>query len=105
MSRSTVFRYKGREADALQIGKDLGVEAVLVGSVHVPRRRRIISAELVDVANGWQLWGENYDRGSGDIFEVQEEIARQISATLRLKLTGEQEQRLTQRFTESAEAY
>ncbi|MGH9908125.1 MAG: tetratricopeptide repeat protein, partial [Pyrinomonadaceae bacterium] len=56
-------------------------------------------------ANGWQLWGDTYDRGSRDIFEVQDEIARQISTALRLKLTGDQEQRLGKRYTENAEAY
>src|SRR5882724_2225154 len=105
MSRNAVFRYKGRELDAQRIGRELGVDAVLVGQVQLLDRRLLVSTELVDVANGWQLWGHNYDRGSKAIFEVQEEIARQISATLRLKLTGDDEQRLTKRYTESADAY
>ena len=105
MSRNAVFRYKGREVDAQRIGRELGVDAVLVGRVHLVDNRLLISTELVDVANGWQLWGDNYDRGSKAIFDVQDEIAKQISATLRLRLTGEDEQRLTKRYTESAEAY
>lgn len=105
MSRSTVFRYKGRELDAQRIGKELGVTAVLVGRIHSANGGLLISAELVDVANGWQLWGETYDRGARAIFEVQDEIAGQISAALRLKLTGDDERRLTKRFTESSEAY
>ena len=105
MSRSAVFRFKGNELDAQQIGRELGVDVVLVGRVHTQGRRLLISAELVDVANGWQLWGENYDRGSRAIFEVQDEIARQISAALRLKLTGDEERRLTKRYTENSEAY
>lgn len=105
MSRSAVFRYKGSELDAQQIGRDLRVDAVLVGTVRSQGRRLFVNAELVDVANGWQLWGDNYDRGSRDIFEVQDEIARQISAALRLKLTGDQEQRLGKRYTENTAAY
>ncbi|HEY6118650.1 MAG TPA: winged helix-turn-helix domain-containing protein [Pyrinomonadaceae bacterium] len=105
MSRNSVFRYKGREVDAQRIGKDLGVDAVLVSRVQLLESRLLVSTELVDVVNGWQLWGANYDRGPKAIFEVQEEIARQISATLRIKLTGDDEQRLTKRYTESADAY
>jgi TolB-like protein len=105
MSRNAVFRYKGKEIDAQHVGRDLGVDAVLVGRVNLLGRRLQVSAELVDVANGWQLWGANYDRASKAILEVQEEIARQISATLRLRLTGDDEQRLTKRYTESGEAY
>ena len=75
------------------------VDVVLVGRVHAQGDRLLISAELVDVTKGWQLWGETYDRWSTAIFEVQDEIAKQISTALRLKLTGEQERRLTRRFT------
>lgn len=105
MSRSTVFRFKSNELDAQRIGRELGVDAVLVGRVHSYDHKLIIGAELVDVANGWQLWGESYDRGSKAIFEVQDEITRQISAALRLKLTGEEERRLSKRHTRSTEAY
>ncbi|MDQ3668108.1 MAG: winged helix-turn-helix domain-containing protein, partial [Acidobacteriota bacterium] len=105
MSRSTVFRYKSSELDAQGIGRELGVDAVLVGRVHSYDQKLVIGAELVDVANGWQLWGESYDRGSGAIFEVQDEIARQISAALRLRLSGDEERRLAKRHTRSTEAY
>ncbi|MFN2510726.1 MAG: winged helix-turn-helix domain-containing protein [Pyrinomonadaceae bacterium] len=105
MSRSTVFRYKSSELDPQRIGRELGVDAVLVGRVHSYDKKLVIGAELVDVANGWQLWGESYDRGSGAIFDVQDEIARQISAALRLRLTGEEERRLAKRHTGSTEAY
>ena len=90
MSRSAVFRYKGKPLDAQRVGREIGVDGVLVGRVDSREGRLLISTELVDVANGWQLWGENYDRGSCDIFEVQDEIARQISAALRLRLTGDE---------------
>jgi TolB-like protein/predicted negative regulator of RcsB-dependent stress response len=105
MSRSAVFRYKGKELDVQRIGRQLGVDAVLIGRVHSLEGKLLISTELIDVANGWQLWGDHYDCGSRAIFEVQDEIAKQISATLRLRLTGDEEQRLTKRYTENAEAY
>jgi TolB-like protein len=105
MSRSSVFRYKGKELDPQKIGLELGVDAVLVGKVHVRESGLLISAELVDVANGWQLWGENFDRETSDIFEIQDEIARQLSATLKVRLTGDEERRVTKRYTENTEAY
>ncbi len=105
MARSTVFRYKGREADPQAVGHELGVGAVLTGRVSQVGESLIISMELVDVAHGWQLWGEQYNRNPADIFALQEEIAREISGKLRLRLTGEQQQRLTKRYTESTEAY
>ena len=105
MSRSIIFRYKGTDLDAQHIGKELGVTTVLVGRVHSANDGLLISAELVDVANGWQLWGETYDRGARSIFEVQDEIAKEISSALRLKLTGEDARRLTLRYTENPSAY
>jgi len=104
MSRSAVFRYKGKELDAQRIGRQLGVDAVLLGRVQTREGRLVVSAELIDVANGWQLWGANYDRGSA-ILEVQDEISKQISATLRLRLTGNEELQPTKRYSESTAAY
>jgi TolB-like protein/Tfp pilus assembly protein PilF len=105
MSRSSVFRYHGKELDAQQIGRELGVDAVLVGRVHSLGQRLVISTELVDVANGWQLLGENYDRESKDIFEIQVGIAKQISAKLQIKLTRDEERRLVERYTYNTDAY
>ena len=105
MARSTVFRYKGREVDAREVGRELRVGAVLLGRVLLFGDRLIIRMELVDVVEGWQLWGEQYSRDLSDIFEVQEEIASEISDRLRLKLTGEDKKRLTKRYTENTEAY
>jgi TolB-like protein len=105
MSRSAVFRYKGKTLDARLAGTELGVEAVLVGEVNVKDGGLLIRAEMVDVANGWQLWGANYDRVAADIFDVQSEIAKQITTTLRLRLSGDEKQMLTKRYTESTEAY
>jgi len=105
MSSNCVARYRGREADAQNIGKELDVGAVLVGKVQSLGRRLVINVELVDVANGWQLWGETYDAGFRALLDVQEEIARQISGALRFRLTGVEEQQLTKRYTENPDAY
>ncbi len=105
MARSTVFRYKGRETDPQEVGRDLNVRAVLTGRVLQLGDRLIIKAELVNVADGSQLWGEQYNRELSDIFALQEEIAQQISEKLRIKLTGEEKKRLTKRYTENTEAY
>jgi DNA-binding winged helix-turn-helix (wHTH) protein/tetratricopeptide (TPR) repeat protein len=105
MSRSTVFRYKNRNLEAKTIGRELGVDALLVGKIRSRPSGLSISVELVKVPNGWQLWGESFDCELSDILEIQDQIAMQLSATLRLKLTGEEEKRITARYTENAEAY
>ena len=105
MARSTVFRYKDREIDPQEVGRDLKVRAVLTGRVQQLDERLIISAELVDVTDGSQLWGEQYSRELSDIFVIQDEIAKEISGKLRLKLTAAERKRLTKRSTESTEAY
>ena len=105
MARSTVFRYKGLESDWQEAGRRLGVRAVLLGRVLQFEERLIIRTELVDVKSGGQLWGQQYNRELVDIFSVQEEIAREISEGLRLKLRAEEKRLLTKRYTENTEAY
>ena len=105
MARSTVFRYKGRSDDAQKIGGDLKVRAVLTGRVVQHGDALDIQAELVDVSSGSQLWGEDYSRKSSDVSVIQQEIARDISDNLRLRLTAEERTKLGQPATGSAEAY
>ena len=105
VARSTVFRYKGQETDPKEVGQQLGVRAVLTGRVRQTGDGLMIAAELIDVTNDSHLWGEHYSRKLSDIFAVQEEIAKEISENLRLKLTPAEQKRLTMRSTESAEAY
>jgi eukaryotic-like serine/threonine-protein kinase len=104
-ARSTVFRYKGRTADPQLVGRELGAKAVLTGRVLQRGDTLVIGAELMDVENGWQLWGERYKRKVDDIFDVQEEIARVIFEKLRVKLSPTEEKKLAKRYTENAEAY
>jgi TolB-like protein len=103
--RSTVFRYKGAEVDPQEVGQMLGVRAVLTGRVRQVGDHFIFAVELIDVANHSQLWGESYNRKRSDIFEVQEEIAKEISEKLRMKLNREEKRRLVKRYTKDTEAY
>lgn len=105
LARSTVFRYKGLDVDPQSVGREMNVRAVLTGRLIQLDDNLIIRTELVDTENGWQLWGEQYNRKTSDLLSVQEEISRQISEKLRTKLSGEEEQRLAKRPTTSTEAY
>jgi serine/threonine-protein kinase len=105
IARTTMFRYKGREVDPQKVGRELGVKAVLTGKVLQRGDSLIIQADLVDVADGSQLWGEQYNRKFSDILAVQGEIAKQISQKLRMRLTGKEQQRVTKSYTENTAAY
>jgi serine/threonine protein kinase/tetratricopeptide (TPR) repeat protein len=105
MAQSTVFRYKGRGMDPQAVGRELNVRAVLTGRIMQSGGSLRIGTELVDVATGSQLWGSQYDRKSGDIFAIQDEISNEISEKLRLKLTRAEKKRLTKRQTDDPEAY
>jgi TolB-like protein/tetratricopeptide (TPR) repeat protein len=105
MARSTVFRYRGPTVEPRAVGRDLKVDAVLTGRV-VPRGDLLtVEVELVDVASGTRLWGERYQGPFARVMRVPEEVAREISSTLQLRLTHEQEARLARRETEDPEAY
>lgn len=105
LARGTVFQYKNREVAPREIGRELGVSAILTGRVLYHDERLIIRAELVDTANGWQIWGDQYDRPASDILELQETIAREISDSLHLKLTAREQELLTKRYTDNSNAY
>jgi TolB-like protein/Tfp pilus assembly protein PilF len=104
-ARSTVFRYKGKDADPRKVGSDLHVRAVVSGRLLKRGSSLIIQAELMDVATGSQLWGGQYNRQAENVFFLQDDLSREISEKLRLRLTGDEKRRLTKRYTEDAEAY
>lgn len=104
-ARSTAFRYKGTEMDPQKIGQDLGVRAVLSGRLLQRDGTLIVRTELMDVANGAQLWGDQFNRKPDDIFALQDELSKEISDALRLRLSTEDEQQLTKRDTDNPEAY
>lgn len=105
MARSTVFRYKGRDVDPQMAAHELNVRAVLTGSVMQHAETLAIGAELVDGSKGWRLWGEQYRVAFTDIFAVQDEISREITEKLRLRLTEEARRRVARRYTADPEAY
>jgi len=105
MSRSTVFRYKTREIDPQQAGRDLGAQVVVVGKINSRPGQNLIAVELVDALTGWQLWGESFDSEKRDLLEVQDAITRQIVASLKLQLSGDEEKQISTRYTENAGAY
>jgi TolB-like protein/Tfp pilus assembly protein PilF len=105
MAHSTVFRFKGRLEDPQSIGRQLDVASVLVGRVFHRGNMLKIGVELVDVGNGRQVWGEQYNRNIGDVFEVQDDIAKEISMKLEVKLTSEEKKSLYKRQTENTDAY
>jgi eukaryotic-like serine/threonine-protein kinase len=104
-ARSTVFRYKGKEIDPQKVGRDLKVGAVLSGRLLQRDGTLVVRTELMDVADGSQLWGGQYNRKVADVFALQDELSREISERLRLRLTDDEKQRLTKRYTDNAEAY
>jgi eukaryotic-like serine/threonine-protein kinase len=104
--RSAVFRYKGQqELDPQALGQKLNVHFLLTGRVFQRGENLVVATELMDVVKGAQLWGDRYNRKLSDIFVLEEEIARRISESLRMKLTGHEDKCLAKRFTESSEAY
>lgn len=105
MAHSSVFRYKGREVLPQEVGRELGVRAVLTGRVRRSGGRLAVRAELADADGGWRLWGGRYEGASADILSLQETIARELSERLRPGLTTEERRHFARHHTESTEAY
>ena len=105
VARSTAFRFKGQDVELQEIGRRLGVGAVLTGRVRQIANSLVISVELIDVASESQLWGESYNRELANLFEIQDEIAGEITGKLRLKLSRKEKRRLARRHTDKIEAY
>jgi TolB-like protein len=103
MARNTVYAYRGKNINPRIVGHELGVRSVLAGRILRLGDRLIIRTELVDVMNGWQLWGEQYQTRVSDILVVQEEIAKEISERLRVKLTVDEKTQVTRRHTDNSE--
>jgi DNA-binding winged helix-turn-helix (wHTH) protein/tetratricopeptide (TPR) repeat protein len=102
---STVFRFKAKEIDAISIGVLLNVKAVMMIRVILLGETLVIRGQLVKVADGSQLWGEQYNRSHADILAVQDEIAKAISESLELRLTRQDQLRLVKHSTKNTGAY
>lgn len=105
MARSTVFRFKGKEDDPAKLGQWLKVDAVLTGRIVKRGQDLGITTDLVNVADGTEIWGAQYTRGMADLATLQEEITRDVAARLRAKLTGEQQKNIARATTANPQAY
>ena len=105
ISRASVFRYKGNETDLAKIANELGVLSVMTGRVIERDGKLDVNVNLTDTSNGTNLWGQRFLRDAKDIFSVQDEIARQVTDNLRVRLTGTQQDKVTKRYTADPEAY
>ncbi|MGA8034727.1 MAG: protein kinase [Candidatus Acidiferrales bacterium] len=104
-SRSSVYRYKGKDVDVPQVGKELGVDALLTGTVVQHGDTIQVSADLTNVKDNTEIWGETYQRKSSDVIGLQQQIAGDIAAKLRTKITGAEKQEVAKQGTQNAEAY
>ena len=104
-SRNSVFRYKGKQTDAQIVGRQLEVGAVLEGHIEHHGDGLAVSVELINTQNDTHIWGRQYERKMTDIIALQEAIAMDVTGALRLRLTGEDQKRLTRSYTTNTEAY
>src|SRR5207302_4713178 len=104
IARSSVFRYKGKETDPFMAGKELGVRAILTGRIVQRGDNITISTELVDVRDNKQLWGEQYTEKVSDLMSLQRDVAGKIVGNLRLKISGEAQNRMMHHYSDNAVA-
>ena len=105
MARSTVFKYKGRDVDPQQVAAELKVRAVLTGRMRKVGDQFLIGAELVDVSDGAQLWGNQYTRTMSGLVTVQDEISTEVSEKLKVKLTTSERKKLANLHPQNSGAY
>jgi TolB-like protein len=105
MSRNSVFHYKNKETDTATVAKELKVRTLLTGQVRQRGDNLTIGVQLINGQDSTQMWGQQYNRKVADVFAVQEEIAKEVSAKLRLKLTGAEQEQLAKRPTENLKAF
>jgi adenylate cyclase len=104
-SRTSSFAYKGKPEDIRNIGKNLDVKTILEGSVRKADDRLRITTQLIDVSDGCHLWSQQFDRKMADVFDIQREIARSITQTLKIKLSDKQKHAVRKAPTENIAAY
>ncbi len=105
ISRNSTFIYKGRAVRPDEVARDLGVRYILEGSVRVSRNRIRVTAQLIDGQSGHHLWAEKFDRALDDVFELQDELTRNIAVALQIKLTYGDLARLWEGQTKSLAAW
>ena len=105
IARNSSFAYKGRSVDVRTVGRELGVQSVLEGSIRRSGNRARITAQLIDATSGGHLWGARYDRDLADIFEVQDDVTRRIVDALKVTLSPAEKERLADTKTPNLTAY
>ena len=105
MAWTTVSRYRQPQTDVREIGRALGVKAVLMGRIVRDGDRVALQTELVDVSNGSQLWGQRYDQRLADISSLQQHLSRDIANSLRIRLTGDEQHKIQHHYQPSPTAY
>jgi serine/threonine protein kinase/tetratricopeptide (TPR) repeat protein len=105
VARTSAFSFKGKNVDVRKIGRDLEVETVLEGSVRKVGSRLRITAQLINIADGYHLWSERYDRELDDVFAIQDEISLAVVEKLKVKLLRKEKAAIIKRHTEDKEAY
>jgi tetratricopeptide (TPR) repeat protein/predicted Ser/Thr protein kinase len=105
ISMSSVMRFRDPERDIKEIGRELGVAAVLEGSIQKEDSRIRLSAQLINVADGAHLWSQTYDREVNSVFAIQDEISRAIVDVLKIRLLGDDRTAFVKRHTDNLEAY
>ena len=104
-ARMSAFRFKDKAQDVREVGRALNVRTVLQGSVRTAGTKLRVAAQLVHVADGYQVWSERYDRELEDVFAIQDQIASSIVDALRIKLIGGKDVEPIKRYTKNLEAY
>jgi TolB-like protein len=105
-SRSSVFRFKNKDIDPREVGKQLGVAAVLEGSVRNVSDSVSVTVQLVSVADGRVLWtSDEHERALGDVVKLQDEISRNVASSLRLQLSPDAQGRIARRYTTDPQAF
>lgn len=105
MSRTSVFHYKGRDMNPVQVGRELKVSSIVVGRLEDVGGKLVVSAELIDANDSTLIWGNRYEIARADLFPVQQSIASEIARGLRLQLGGREQQLLTKQQTSDPRAY
>jgi len=105
VARTSAFSFKGKNMDIREIGKKLNVEAILEGSVRKSGDNLRVTAQLINIEDGYHLWSEKYERKLEDVFAIQDEISLAIVDKLKVKLLSNEKNELVKRHTENKEAY
>ena len=105
VARTSAFQFRGKDVDIREVGRQLNVSTVLEGSVRKAGNRLRITAQLINVADGYHLWSERFDRNIKDVFAVQDEIAMAVVEKLKVELLKGEKEKVTKRYTRDEKAY